>query len=63
MKRGQEIKVSRVPAGKGYIWEGYWQEDPVRGIVAHPVGRFRKVQRYVYNAEAVWLDIGGYLIL
>ena len=62
MKRGQEVKVSRVPAGKGYVWEGYWQEDP-NGIVAIPIGRIRKVKRYVYEAEIIWLSIGGYLIL
>lgn len=71
IKRGQEIKVSRIPYAQGYIWEGYWQEDPTGDTIAIPVGRKRKLLRHAAGTfsfsenitEAIWLDIGGYLIL
>ncbi len=69
MKRGQEIKVSRVPTRQGYVWEGYWEEDQIHGIKAIPMGRIRTVYTggmvgiAEYKTKAIWLDIGGYLIL
>ncbi len=62
IKRGQEVRVRRIPYAQGYVWAGYWEEDS-NGIIAHPVGRIRKFRRYVHSAEFIWLDIGGYLIL
>ena len=62
VKRGQEIRVRRIAQAQGYVWAGYWEEHP-NGEVAVPVGRIRKIRRYVHMAEAIWLDIGGYLIL
>ena len=103
MKRGQEIRVSRIPHASGYVWEGYWETVPdsryknagggdcfcpncraevtmvwdgdagcyicpsckEEGVLAHPVGRVRKVYSGggIYSADAIWLDIGGYLLI
>jgi hypothetical protein len=65
MVRGRQINVTRIPYGQGYVWEGYWMEDPNGEVTAIPVGRIRKVYRVggLYSANAIWLDIGGYMVL
>jgi hypothetical protein len=60
--RGKPICVRRIPEGEGYVWDGYWTIDP-GGIEAIPQGRLRKIERYCHKAYAVWLDIGGYLVI
>ncbi len=64
IKRGQEVRVRRIPHAQGYVWEGYFEEHP-DGKIATPIGRIRKLYRAggLYSASVIWLDIGGYLIL
>lgn len=66
----EEVRVSRIPLGEGYVWEGFWKKDATSGIIAelHPEKKIERLYQPTYRCSRQVVSIKvankwGYLIL